>query len=142
MGENHRPPTTAFEEVRRVPELKEFITQIPIITILALLLWKYLPTWKEVRLRELEVSEKQALSMGGMAESTKQLATVMGGLASTLKSVTIEQRRATETNEILQRMNTESAEMISQSVYELKNRMGELEKTLNDKNKRTGSGAA
>lgn len=124
-----------------MPEgMKDFLAYGPTLIILAMILWKYLPTWKEVRLRELEVSEKQAVSIGQLANSNNQMAAALGGIANTLKSVAIEQRRATETIEILQRMNTESAEIISQSVSELTGRVEELEKI--DVEKRTGSGAS
>ena len=73
-----------------MPELKDLIAYGPTIVILALLLWRGLPSWDEVKLREMEIRHEEVSALQKLGEGLNQVAAV-------LKSVAVEQRRATET---------------------------------------------
>ena len=81
-----------------MPELKDLIAYGPTIVILALLLWRGLPSWEKVKLREMEIRHEEVRALQKLGEGLNQVAAV-------LKSVAVEQRRATETIDLMQRVN-------------------------------------
>jgi hypothetical protein len=95
----------------------------PTVILLALILWFLLrmaPMWKEVKLKELDIRTEEN-------KVKSEEAAALNALASVLKDIAVEQRRATESIEISQRVNADSAEKISQSVSLLARRVDGLE---------------
>ena len=81
-----------FLTLRLAPTIKE--------TILALA-----DKWKEVRMRQMDVDEK--------------IAGVLGGLGEVLRAIAVDQRRATESLEVLQRVNDLDLQTLSDRVERL-----------------------
>ncbi len=117
---------------------------ISLIVIFLIFILRAMPTWKEVKIAELDVRTKEADVQLKVAESLGTLGGAMGQLGGALtqlgevtKDIAIEQRRATETTQILQRANNEEAGRILIGVEEMKTgfedmktRMNEFEHTL------------
>ena len=112
-------------------ELKDLISYGPTIVILALVLFKWLPTWKEVKLREIDLRREEAVAIGKLGEGLSTMATV-------LNSVAIEQRRATETIELMQRVNADATERLEDNIKMVGERLDELER--HNETTRTGTG--
>lgn len=121
----------------------------PTIVILVLLLGfmiKMAPTWKELRMRELGVREEearsgaqQATAMTAVASSLSTLGGHLSESSRLLGNVTIEQRRATDAVRILQRVNSETAENLRETVHELSERVGAIEERHAEKNSGSAS---
>jgi hypothetical protein len=95
----------------------------PTVVLFALLLWflmRIAPTWKEIKLKELDIRTDEN-------KVKSEEAAALNALASVLKDIAVEQRRATESIEISQRVNAESADRFSQSVAVLARRVEGLE---------------
>jgi hypothetical protein len=114
----------------------------------ALLLWfvlKLQPSWEKVKLRDLDVREKEAQSRVEQATAIAQLATASSQMGSgivevsrVLENVAVEQRHATEEQrkatqmvEILQRSNNDTANLMLESVRSLIER---VERSVEEKN--------
>jgi len=104
-------------------EITQILTYGPTAVLLALLLatiLKLAPTWKEVRLRELDIR-------AGESAIREKEAEALGRLAEVLQSIAVEQRRATETIEILQRVNADASDSLSGNVRLLTDRIASIE---------------
>jgi len=104
-------------------ELKNFAPTI-IITFLAL--WavvKLAPTWKEVKMRELDLREKE------MAQREQQ-AIAIQSLAEVTRDIAVEQKHATEALRIAERVNIREGEKLSDTVREMSGRMEVMEARL------------
>jgi hypothetical protein len=80
-----------------MPELREFLAFGPNIVMLLLFLvaaLRFAPYWKEVRLRELDVREQEAVSRQKQGES-------LIGLSQVIDKVAARQQETAETNEEL-----------------------------------------
>ena len=95
-----------------------------VVAILVFIL-KALPIWKEVKLAEINVRDKEAESLG-------QLGNALNQIGDTMKDVAIEQRRATDNVKILQRANADESNNIIQSVDALNERLDTLEETMQE----------
>ena len=103
--------------------LKDLVTWGPAVVQLGLVivfLLRIAPTWKEVRLRELELRAREG-------EFREKEAAALGKLADVLQSVAVEQRRATETIEILQRVNADASDNLIHNVRTLTERVTKIE---------------
>lgn len=103
---------------------KELVQLGPTVVLLALILCTIIwlaPVWKEVKIKELEMHSEDNVVKG-------ELANALGQLANALKEIAVEQRRATEEVSILQRMNNDSADQLSNNVRGLTQRVDSLEK--------------
>jgi hypothetical protein len=103
--------------------LKDLAAWGPAVLQLALVLiflLKIAPVWKEVRLREIALKERDGAIREREAES-------LGRLADVLQSVAVEQRRATETIEILQRVNADASDHLITNVRMLSERVTRIE---------------
>lgn len=89
-----------------------------IVVVLAFLL-KALPTWKEVRLAEIKVREKEADSRAAQATSFGELSGALSTIGNVLNNVAIEQRHATEKVQLLQRVNADTSERAEEKVDQL-----------------------
>jgi hypothetical protein len=125
----------------------------PTVVILAMLLWFLLraaPTWREFKLRELEVRDHEAQARSDQAEANKLLGSAvesmgaaLGGLSGALNAnsqvlanVAIEQRRATESVRVLQRVNAELTERLRSTVDDLAHRLEGVEERAAGKESR------
>jgi hypothetical protein len=79
------------------------------LVLILIFLLRAMPTWKEVKIREIELREAEVKVRGAEAEGLTTLADV-------LRSIAVEQRRATETIDILQRVNADASERLTQNV--------------------------
>ena len=95
-----------------------------VVAILVFIL-KALPIWKEIKLAEINVRDKEAESLG-------QLGNALNQIGDTMKDVAIEQRRATDNVKILQRANADESNNIIQSVDALNERLDTLEETMQE----------
>lgn len=102
-----------------------------IIVILGFIL-KALPTWKEVKLAELKTREKEAEVQIQVAGALGMLGGSLSQLGTVIHDIAIEQRRATDTVQILQRVNSEESERIFQSVDGLVVRIDGFEQILEE----------
>lgn len=113
-----------------MPEFKEVLSLTPTIVLVFLILaflLKAMPTWKELRLRELEL-RGQELEQRGQENVVKgEQAKSLALLADVLKSIAVEQRRATETIEILQRVNSDTSDSLNNNVRLLTQKIGQIE---------------
>ncbi len=103
---------------------KELIQFGPTVVLLALILCTIIqlaPVWKEVKIKELEMHSEDNVVKGEQANA-------LGQLANALKEIAVEQRRATEEVGILQRMNNDNADQLSNNVRGLTQRVDSLEK--------------
>ena len=115
-----------------MPELKDLIAYGPTIVILALLLWKGLPVWERWKMRELDVRHAEAVALAKLGEG-------LSAMSNVLKSVAVEQRRATETIELMQRVNADAADRLEDNIKMLGDRLDDLERH-NAETTRTGTG--
>ena len=95
-----------------------------VVAILVFIL-KALPIWKEIKLAEINVRDKEAESLG-------QLGNALNQIGDTMKDVAIEQRRATDNVKILQRANADESNNIIHSVDALNERLDTLEETMQE----------
>lgn len=106
-------------------------TAVLLFMILAFVI-RLAPIWKEVRLREIDVRADEN-------QVKREQSTALGQLATVLQSIAVEQRRATETIEILQRVNADSNDRLSQNVHSLTERLDRIE-TLNNSDQKLLAG--
>ena len=116
-----------------MPELKDLIAYGPTIVILTLLLFKGLPVWREIKLREMDLRREVAEALGKLGDG-------LGKMATVLNSVAIEQRKATDTIELMQRVNADAAERLEDNIRMLGDRFDELERH-NVQTTRIGTGS-
>lgn len=96
-----------------------------LVIVFLIFILRALPTWKEIKLAEINVRDKESVALGALGNSMNQIGT-------TLKEVAIEQRRATENVRILQRANTDESNNLSASVDMLIERMDTLEESMKE----------
>lgn len=105
-----------------------------LVCVFLAFLLKALPTWKEIKIAEFNVRTKEAeasgqlsVSLTSFAQAQNQLANALGQLGETVKDIAIEQKKATDNVLILQRVNANEAQNISQTVDTLIERLDTLE---------------
>lgn len=117
----------------------------PTVILLALILFfllKAMPTWREIRLRELDLRGDENKIKSEQATALAKLGDALTAVSEVLQAVTIEQRKATENIEILQRVNADSADQLSRTVRALMGRVDNLDEwrmSLNSSNQQTQS---
>lgn len=115
--------------------LENFIGEgiaISVIIVILVFVLRVLPSWKEIRLAEMKTREKEAEVQVQVAGALGQLGASLTQLGTVIHDIAIEQRRATETVQILQRVNSEESEKIFQSVDGLISRMDGFEQALEE----------
>jgi predicted transcriptional regulator len=122
-----------FEWQRYIGEGVAFLMFITLLTFIL----RLLPTWKEVRIKDIEVRTKEAETAGQIATALvqsataqTQLGTALNQLGQTVKDIAIEQRQATENVMILQRVSANESQNLSETVNHLIERMDTLEENL------------
>jgi len=119
------------------PLLQYGPTIVLLVLVLGFLL-KALPTWKEVKLKELELRGYDVETRGEEAKALSALSTVLREVAVEQRKATDEQRRTTETIDILQRVNSDANDRLAASVAVLNDRLERLEK-IEHLSKRVGA---
>lgn len=105
---------------------------ISLIALILFFILKALPIWKEVRLAEINVRDREAEALGQLSGSINGLAASQTQISETLRDVAIEQRRATDNVKLLQRVGADESATLSQAVETLAVRMDDLEETLKE----------
>ena len=116
--------------------LREGISISLIILILGFIL-KLLPSWKEVKLAEIDVRKEEAKAQVQIANSLGALGTSLNQISTTMNNVAIEQRRATDNVKILYRATADENSNIINSVDGLMERMDSFEEKLEEKGNAT-----
>jgi len=117
-------------------------TVILVIVVLWFLM-KMAPTWKELKLREFTVREEEAKVGIEQANALEAIAKALTGLGSALSKstdvlnmVVLEQRRATDSVRLLQRINAQTNERLEVTVRDLVDRL-EVVEGRHEENPRT-----
>ena len=94
-------------------------------------------TWKEVKLAEISVREKDSEARAKEAESRtqqangfSQLAGALSQMSNVLHDVVVEQRHAVDKVMILQRVNTDTSEQVMATVEELTKEVSAIREDL------------
>jgi hypothetical protein len=121
------------------PNWQQIASGGAVLMMFALLLWfilKLVPSWERLKIREFDTRDKEAGSRAEQAASMSQLASGIGQMSGVLKDVAVEQRKATEIVEILQRANADTQDQLLQGVRSLIGRIESIEgkKLTEDKN--------
>jgi len=98
------------------PGLTELKNFAPTIIIVIVVMWgtiKLAPTWKEVKMRELDIRDKEVAQR-------EQQAVVIQSLADTTRDIAIEQKHATEALRIAERVTIREGEKLSETVHEMR----------------------
>lgn len=112
-----------IETTPSILEWGQLVTNVSVLgaIILALIIIsKAVPHWKEIKLKELDIKK-------GDSEVREKEAAALTQLAAVLESIAVEQRRATETIEIMQRVNADASERLTSSVHTLNERLDRVE---------------
>lgn len=104
-----------------------------ILVILGFIL-RLLPSWKEIKLAEITVRGEEAKAQVQVATALGGLGNALNQIGSTMHSVAIEQRRATDNIKVLQRATADENNNILQSVDNLMERMDTFEKQIQEQN--------
>lgn len=89
---------------------------------------KALPSWKEVKLRELELRTTEVTVRGEEAKALTALSETLRDVAVEQRKATEEQRRATEMIEILQRVNSDASDRLTAAMTAQNERIDRIEK--------------
>lgn len=101
-----------------------------ILILLITAFLKFAPRYEKIRLRELDVREAEAKAKEEDAKGRAEQGSAMVQVATVLNNVAIEQRRATETIELLQRFNADSGERLEFAVRTLSDRQNKMEEKI------------
>lgn len=99
-----------------MPELKDLVGSsllLAVLVIVAYFLTKNAPTWEKLKLRRLDVEEKQTAAMLRFAD--------------VLENIAVDQRRSTDANKLLLRVNADATERLVDSTDALVARVERLE---------------
>jgi hypothetical protein len=102
------------------PQLIQYGPTVVILAMILVFLIRILPSWKEVRLRELDLRGEENVVKREQAGALSQL-------AGALTHIAVEQRRATEEVGILQRYHSDSNDRLANNVHGLTERLDKLE---------------
>lgn len=117
-----------------------------VVFIFLLFILKIVPglasTWKEIKIAEIGVREKESEARGKEAESRSQqangfsqLAGALSQMSNVLHDVVIENRHTTEKLMILQRVNADSSEKVMATVNELTDELASIKEAVKERTK-------
>ncbi len=122
------PLTLILQQWTDLGPLLQYGPTVVLLGLVLIFILKAMPTWKEVRLRELDLRSSEVHVRGEEAKA-------LTALSETLHAVAVEQRRAADTVKIMQRINARSADDLSEQVAQLNeqvpllnDRLGSLER--------------
>jgi hypothetical protein len=105
------------------PGLSELKNFAPTILLCGLIIWcvvKLAPTWKEVKMRELDIREKEVAQR-------EQQAIAIQSLAEVTRDIAVEQKHATEALRIAERVNIREGEKLGEAVREITGRVDAID---------------
>ena len=104
------------------PGLTELKNFAPTIVIVFLVIWatiKLAPTWKEVKMREMDIREKEVSQREQQAAATQTL-------AETTREIVTETRHGIEALKIAERVNLREGEKLSEAVRDVNEAVREI----------------
>jgi hypothetical protein len=104
------------------PGLSELKNFAPTIIMCGLVIWgvvKIAPTWKEVKMRELDIREKEIGQREQQAVATQTL-------AETTREIAIETKHGIEALKIAERVNLREGEKLNDAVHEIMDTVREI----------------
>jgi DNA-binding protein len=110
-----------------------------LLAMVIIFLLKIRPSVERIKLREFDVREMEANSRGQQAAALVQLSGGLEKMSVVLKDIAVDQRRAIDTVEILQRVNADAQDQLIYSIRALSEKI----QTQEDRNanlERTGTG--
>jgi hypothetical protein len=120
-----------FEPGQGAPWWMQYIAFGPgfvaLILILVFLI-RMAPTWKEVKLKELELRSQEVNVRGEEAKGLGALGTSLGAMAKVLEEIAVRQREDTEDVEMLQRVNIDASQKLTMTVTGLNDRLDRLDR--------------
>jgi hypothetical protein len=90
------------------------------------------PSLKEIRIKELDVRVLEVEGTKQMAAALGQLGTGLQTMSETLNNIAVEQRHATDTIKILQRVNADQSDELTRNVTIITDRVDRLEKRYDE----------
>jgi methyl-accepting chemotaxis protein len=122
------------------PQLAAWGPTLVMLALVLAFLLKIAPTWKEIKLRELSVREAEANARSEQAAALSQLGTGVSQMSGTLKDVAVEQRRATDSVKILQRVGADTADQMVRQMAIITDRVERIERGRENHVEPEGSG--
>src|SRR5262245_29590174 len=95
---------------------------LAVLVIIAIVLLKWLPIHKDLKMREFDVRDRESASRVAQAES-------MTKIGNSLYEVAVEQRRAADSVKVLQRVNARNLGDYEQILESHEERLVQIEKT-------------
>lgn len=112
---------------------------LTLIFMFLVFILKVLPTWERIKVREFEIRTEEAKVTGQIstallqsAHAQEQLASSLGTLGATLNHIAVEQRKVTDNLLILQRVNANETNAVTETVDSLVEEIGDLKDTLRE----------
>jgi hypothetical protein len=100
---------------------------IALILILVFLI-RMAPTWKEVKLKELDLRSQEVNVRGEEAKGLGTLGSSLGALAAVLEQIALRQREETEDVGMLQRVNIDASQKLTSVVAGLSDRLDRMDR--------------
>ncbi|MEK6323599.1 MAG: hypothetical protein AABN33_18315 [Acidobacteriota bacterium] len=110
-------------------QLAQWGPTLVLVAMLIVFALKAMPTWERIKMREMEVREKEAASRTSQAAALTQLGNGIEKMSQVLENVAVEQRKATDVVKILQAANMDTQDQLAAGVRGLVERVGVLEET-------------
>jgi len=104
-------------------QIVQFGPTAVLLAMILVFLVRLAPTWKEIKLKELEMRADENVVKG-------QQAGALNSLADVLKEIAVVQRQATETIQILQRANAQDADRLATNVSVVAQRLESVEQRV------------
>jgi hypothetical protein len=104
-------------------QIVEFGPTAVLLAMILIFLVRLAPTWKEIKLKELEMRGEENVVKG-------QQASALNGLAEALKEIAVVQRQGTETIQILQRANAQDTDRLATNVSIVSQRLESVEQRV------------
>lgn len=121
-------------ELVQVPQIYLYGPTIVILGMVLAFLLRALPTWRLIKGRELDIREVEAQARSSQADALKSLGSSLENMGSALnrnsevlKSVAIEQRRATDAIRLVQRISVGSTDKLREAIEDHEARLSEIE---------------
>jgi hypothetical protein len=114
-----------FQDWNDLGPLMQYGPTVVLLGLILVFVLKALPSWKEVKLREIELRSSEVAVRG---EEAKALTAV----SNVLHEVAVEQRRAADTVKIMQRINSRSADELTEEVSALNERLMTLDQRMQE----------
>lgn len=115
---------------------------IVVLILILLAVLKAMPHWKEIKLAEISVREKEAESRVNESSVFAKMSDALNSISTVLQTITVEQRRDSERLHLLQRVNADtndkilarldSLDNLSHQIDDNRRRLDDIEVKLQD----------